>query len=120
MPSSRYPRQPADRTSLLLGCLSTVGRAIFWLATALAFSIALEWLSLALWRPEAGARYSEQMLAQELTYLNEDFRQSLLTSDPARYAERFMAASYIVLFQWTRLERVLRWLNEPARPNELG
>lgn len=66
------------------------------LLIALIFSILLEWTGIIFWWPEQGARHSEQMLANELEYLNDDFERGILPSRPialARAAARKVRAA---------------------------
>lgn len=71
-----------------------------------------------LWWPEQRTLHSERMLAQELTYLNADFRRSLLTSDTVAYAQRFMKLSQTVFIEWTGLAERIAWFNRPPMPSD--
>lgn len=54
------------------------------------------------------------MLRAEIAYLDGDFRDSLLSSDPARVARRTANRAYHLLFETTRLERAGDWLRQAA------
>lgn len=110
-------RHPAQR-GLLSRALGNVVRAAAWLAAALLFSIVVEWAGMLLWWRDDGAVHSRAMLQQELNYLNEDFRRSVVTSDPTRYARRFADTSYRYLFEWTRIVDFIRWLKQPPRQDD--
>lgn len=110
-------RHPVQR-GLLSRALGSVVRLFSWLVAALLFSIIIEWAGMLWWWKDEGSLHSRAMLQQELRYLNEGFRQSVVTSDPGRFARRFADNFYHYLFEWTRLVDFNRWLNQPPRPNE--
>ncbi|MCU7801178.1 MAG: TIGR03747 family integrating conjugative element membrane protein [gamma proteobacterium symbiont of Lucinoma myriamae] len=64
---------------------------------------------------ESGSEHANKMLEIEIEYLNEDFRQSLLTSSPALFAREMADTSYYYLFEWTGLIRFIEWAgsNQP-------
>ena len=64
------------------------------------------------WWPEEGLAHSRRMLVNELGYLGNDFRGSLLTSDPARLAAGLSEGAHSLLFEATRLDQVSEWLRE--------
>tara|TARA_R110002110_G_scaffold158656_1_gene356127 strand:+ start:5688 stop:6422 length:735 start_codon:yes stop_codon:yes gene_type:complete len=103
--------------SRLFGRLS---QAFNWLLFALAFSIVLEWLGMVFWWPEEGLRHSRKMLAAEVGYLQVDFRRSLVSDDPARFAQTMADRTYRVLFEMTRLVDVIDWLAGPPQTEESG
>lgn len=110
-------RHPAQR-GLLSRALGSVARVAGWLVAALLFSIVIEWAGMLLWWKDEGSLHSRAMLQQELSYLNEDFRRSAVSSDPARFARRFADGFYHYLFEWTHLVDFIRWLKQPPKPGE--
>lgn len=110
-------RHPAQR-GLLSRALGSIARVAGWLVAALLFSIIIEWAGMLLWWKDEGSLHSRAMLQQELSYLNEDFRRSAVSSDPARFARRFADGFYHYLFEWTHLVDFIRWLKQPPRPDE--
>ena len=60
------------------------------------------------------------MLATEISYLDTDFRRSVVTSDPARFAKRFADNTYHYLFEVTRFVDFIRWVSPPPVMNEQG
>lgn len=110
-------RHPAQR-GLLSRALGSIARVAGWLVAALLFSIVIEWAGMLLWWKDEGSLHSRAMLQQELSYLNEDFRRSAVSSDPARFARRFADGFYHYLFEWTHLVDFIRWLKQPPRPDE--
>jgi len=65
------------------------------------------------WWPELGVRHSERMLAQELRYLNDDFKESLFHARPLQLVRR--AAALIQRgTQAVGFERLIAWL--PSNP----
>ena len=87
---------------------------------SLLFSIVVECIGMVIWWPEAGLDHSRQMLAQEIEYLDRDFRQSVLSSDPGRFARTIAARAHYVLFELTRVVRLTEWLSQPPSNNEAG
>ena len=110
-------RHPAQR-GLLSRALGSIARVAGWLVAALLFSIIIEWAGMLLWWKDEGSLHSRAMLQQELRYLNEDFRRSAVSSDPARFARRFADNFYHYLFEWTHLVDFIRWQKQPPRPDE--
>ncbi|HBX73019.1 MAG TPA: TIGR03747 family integrating conjugative element membrane protein [Halieaceae bacterium] len=113
------PAQNVQQGTLtrLLGRLS---QALYGLLFALLFSIVLEWLGMVFWWPDQGLRHSRDMLAAEAGYLQMDFRRSLVSTDPAHFAQTMADRAYVVLFEWTRLVDVLGWLGTPPAVEESG
>jgi integrating conjugative element membrane protein (TIGR03747 family) len=60
------------------------------------------------------------MLAAELGYLDADFRRSVVTSDPARFARSVADTIYYALFELTRIVDALDWLSRPPAAGEEG
>ncbi len=114
-----HPAQNGQQGTLtrLLGRLS---QALYWLLFALLFSIVLEWLGMVFWWTEQGLQHSRDMLAAEVGYLQMDFRRSLVSTDPAHFAQTMADRAYVVLFEWTRLVDVLSWLGTPPAVGESG
>ena len=110
-------RHPIQR-GLLTQTLGGIARVVSWLMAALLFAIVIEWAGMLLWWKEQGPRHSRAMLQQELSYLNEDFRRSAVSSDPARFARRCADGFYHYLFEWTHFVDFVRWLKQPPRPGE--
>ncbi len=116
---SAHPAQTAQQGTLTR-LLGRVSQAVYWLLFALLFSIVLEWLGMVFWWPDEGLRHSREMLEAEVGYLQTDFRRSLVSSDPARFAQTVADKAYVVLFEWTRLVDVLGWLGTPPAAGESG
>ncbi|HBQ39180.1 MAG TPA: TIGR03747 family integrating conjugative element membrane protein, partial [Halieaceae bacterium] len=95
-----HPAQNVQQGTLTR-LLGRVSQAVYWLLFALLFSIVLEWLGMVFWWPDQGLRHSREMLAAEAGYLQMDFRRSLVSSDPARFAQTVADKAYVVLFEWT-------------------
>ncbi|MDO8864273.1 DUF4400 domain-containing protein [Haliea sp. E1-2-M8] len=90
-----HPAREVQQGSLtrLFGRLS---QALNWLLFALVFSIALEWLGMVFWWPQEGIQHSRKMLTAEVGYLQVDFRRSLVSDDPARFAQTMALCVNIV------------------------
>ena len=111
------PRHPAEM-GLLTRTVHGAIKFASWLVLALIFSILLEWAGMFFFWRDEGAAHSRAMLARELSYLNEDLRQSLLVSHPAQFAARSGEALYHYLFEWTHIVDLLQWLKTPQRPQD--
>jgi integrating conjugative element membrane protein (TIGR03747 family) len=85
---------------------------------ALVFSIIIEWMGMVFWWPEEGVQHSRSMLAQELGYLNTDFRRSVLTSDPVQFARGWADIFHYYLFEWTHFTDLLAWLGAPPSADD--
>lgn len=114
------PRRTAVRQGLISKGLTAVAQAIKWLLFSLVFSIIIEWVGMSLWWPEQGLDHSRMMLSNEISYLDTDFRRSVVTSDPARFARKVADGAYHYLFQVTRFVAFIRWVSPPPRAEETG
>ena len=114
------PRRRVVQQGLISKSLTAAAKVIQWLMLSLLFSILVEWAGMLLWWPEEGTGHSRAMLATEISYLESDFRRSVVTSDPARFARRFADNSYHYLFEVTGFVDFLRWVSPPPAVNEQG
>ena len=76
------PRRRVVEGGLISKSLTAIAKIIQWLLLSLVFSIIIEWAGMVLWWPEEGIEHSRTMLAREISYLDTDFRRSVVTSDP--------------------------------------
>lgn len=114
------PRRTAVRQGLFSRGLATISQAILWLLFSLLFSIVVEWVGMNLWWPEQGLDHSRAMLTQEISYLDTDFRRSIVTSDPARFAKEVADGTYHYLFEVTRVVAFIHWVSPSPRQEEQG
>ena len=114
------PRRRVVQQGLFSKTLSAVAKVILWLLFSLLFSIIVEWAGMVLWWPDEGVDHSRTMLITEISYLDNDFRRSVVTSDPARFAKRFADNSYHYLFEVTRFADFIQWVSLPPRKSEQG
>lgn len=112
------PRRTAIRQGIITKGLATIAQALKWLLFSLLFSIAIEWIGISLWWPEQGLEHSRVMLSNEISYLNSDFRRSIVTSDPARFAKKVADGTYHYLFEVTRIVSFIRWISPRAHTEE--
>ena len=113
------PYHPA-RNGFVAAMLSRAAKAIRWLMLSLLFSIVIECVGMVIWWPELGLDHSRQMLEQEIEYLDQDFRHSVLSSDPGRFARTMAERSHYLLFELTGVERLTEWLSRPPANDETG
>jgi integrating conjugative element membrane protein (TIGR03747 family) len=114
------PRRQVVQEGLISKSLTAATKVIQWLLLSLLFSILVEWAGMVLWWPDEGLDHSRAMLATEISYLDTDFRRSVVTSDPARFAKRFADHTYHYLFEVTRFVDFIQWVSPPPVPNEQG
>ena len=114
------PRRTAIRQGLFTRVLATISQALLWLLFSLLFSILVEWVGMVFWWPQQGLEHSRSMLAKEIGYLNSDFRRSVVTSDPARFAKEVADGTYHYLFEVTRIVAFIHWASLPLRHEERG
>ena len=114
------PRRRDVQQGLISKILTAIAKVIQWLLLSLLFSIIIEWVGMVLWWPDEGLDHSRAMLASEISYLDNDFRRSVITSDPAQFAKRFADNTYHYLFEVTRFIDFIRWVSPPPAMNEQG
>jgi len=114
------PRRRVVQEGLISKSLTAAARVIQWLLLSLLFSIIVEWAGMVLWWPDEGLDHSRTMLAKEISYLDTDFRRSVVTSDPARFAKRFADNTYHYLFEVTRFVDLIHWVAPQPTANEKG
>ncbi len=114
------PRRQVVQQGLFSKTLSAVAKLIQWLLFSLLFSIIVEWAGMVLWWPDEGVDHSRTMLATEISYLDNDFRRSVVTSDPARFAKRFADNTYHYLFEVTRFVDFIQWVSPSPLKYEQG
>ncbi len=114
------PRRRDVQQGLISKILTAIAKVIQWLLLSLLFSIVIEWVGMVLWWPDEGLDHSRTMLASEISYLDNDFRRSVVTSDPARFAKRFADNTYHYLFEVTRFVDFIRWVSPLPAVNEQG
>ena len=118
--TSSDPRRTAVQQGLFSRALATISQAILWLLFSLMFSIVVEWVGMVYWWQDEGLDHSRTMLANEISYLDTDFRRSVVTSDPARFAKEVADGTYHYLFEVTRVVAFIHWVSPPPRPEEPG
>jgi len=114
------PRRRVVQEGLISKSLTGVTKVILWLLLSLLFSIIVEWAGMVLWWPDEGLEHSREMLSKEISYLDIDFRRSVVTSDPARFAKRIADGTYHYLFEVTRFVDLIRWASPQPVSNEEG
>ena len=114
------PRRTGVRQGLFTRALAMISQALLWLLFSLLFSILVEWVGMVFWWPQQGLEHSRSMLAKEIGYLNSDFRRSVVTSDPARFAKEVADGTYHYLFEVTRIVAFIHWASLPLRHEERG
>ena len=114
------PRRTAVQQGVFTKSLTAVAQIIQWLIFSLIFSIIIEWAGMVFWWLDEGIDHSRTMLAEEIHYLDTDFRKSIVTSDPVRFAKQVADKSYHYLFEFTGLVGFVRWVSILPIVNEKG
>jgi integrating conjugative element membrane protein (TIGR03747 family) len=114
------PRRTVVQKGLISKSLTATAKIIQWLLLSLVFSILVEWAGMVLWWPDEGLDHSRTMLDNEIRYLDTDFRRSIVTSDPARFAKRVADGSYHYLFEVTGFVGFIQWVSPPPATHERG
>jgi len=116
--AERAAARPAPvRQGAFARAVATLTQGLAWLLLALGLAILMEWTGMLLWWPEQGVAHSRALLAREVEYLDRDFRQSLLASNPARFARRAAGTAHHSLFEATGVMRILDGLARPPGPD---
>lgn len=82
--AQRPPPQPIQRPGLIVSAISLVLRIIGLLIASLLFSILVEFAGLLLFWSDQGWRHSQAMLTNELRWLSEHFKFSLIIQQPGQ------------------------------------
>ncbi len=114
------PRRRVVQEGVISKSLTATAKLCQWILFSLLFSIIIEWVGMILWWPDEGVDHSRKMLVQEISYLDTDFRRSVVTSDPARFAKQIADGTYHYLFELTRFVDLMRWVSPQPMPKEKG
>ncbi len=114
MTERKDPRRPVTQPGTSGRLLTGIAQCLKWLVLSLAFSIVIEWIGMLFWWEEQGLQHSRQMFTNELHYLGEDFKRSIITSNPLQFAQRVVDGIYYALFEFTHLDDLIHWLAQPV------
>ena len=118
--ATRDASHQAARPGFVARAVSAIGRAIRWLLLSLLFSIVIECVGIVFWWPDVGLGHSQQMLAQEIDYLDRDFRQSIVSANPGRLAKAMAVQAHHYLFEVSGVLKLIGWLSRPPSAGETG
>lgn len=90
------PPQPTQRPGLIMSAIGLVLRIISLLIASLLFSILIEWAGLLFFWGDQGWRHSQGMLTNELGWLSEHFKSSLILQQPGQMIVQILD----LLTQW--------------------
>jgi len=80
---------------------------------SLFLSVIVEWLGMLFWWPEQGSRHSLDMVANEINYVNKDFRESnALGYSPIEFIDTIYSTFYDVDEENGSVKKVIKWLDE--------
>ena len=110
--SSNTQRHPAER-GIISQTFHVIFQTVALMLAALLFSIVVEWVGMVFFWPDEGTDHSRDMLAAELTYLNEDFKRSIVTTSPTLFAKDFADTFYYYGFEKTGFVKFIAWMKAP-------
>lgn len=94
------PPQPIQRRGLIISAIGLVLRIISLLIASLLLSILIEWAGLLFFWGDQGWRHSQGMLTNELGWLGEHFKSSLILQQPRQMIVQVLD----LLAQWLLVE----------------
>ena len=118
--AAQDPRRTAARPGILSRIFGTAARLVMWILLSLVFSVIIEWVGMTLWWPQQGNDHSREMLVRELGYLDQEFRRSVVTSDPMQFAKQIVERTHYLLFEVTGFENFVRVGLAPTRTKRKG
>lgn len=110
------PRQPIQRPGLITSAIGLILRIIGLLIASLLFSILIEWAGLLFFWGDQGWRHSEAMLTNELRWLSEHFRFSLIVQQPGQTIVQILD----FLKQWLLVKTGFADFAQQARASSQG
>ncbi|NIB44040.1 TIGR03747 family integrating conjugative element membrane protein [Pseudomaricurvus alkylphenolicus] len=117
---SQDPRNRVVQRGFWSNLLTGFAQCLKWLVVSLLFSIIVEWIGMTFWWEAQGIDHSQQMLANELSFLGTDVQHSLLTDNPTTYADSLSKWFHVLLFEYTRILELIEWLSPEPAPGEKG
>ncbi|KTB93799.1 hypothetical protein AO069_04255 [Pseudomonas syringae pv. syringae PD2774] len=110
------PPQPIQRPGLIISAISLVLRIIGLLIASLLFSILIEFAGLLLVWGDQGWRHSQAMLTNELGWLSEQFKYSLIIQQPGHTIVQWLN----FLIQWLLVKTGFADFAQQARLSSQG
>lgn len=96
--------KPQSKPGLIARWFSRIATMLIWLFFAVLMSIASEWIGMNTSWPEEGVNHSKNMLEAEIQYVNKDFKNSLLISNPVVFTKKAASSAYDWVFVKTGIE----------------
>lgn len=110
------PPQPIQRPGLIISMIGLILRIIGLLIASLLFSILIEWAGLLFFWGDQGWRHSEAMLTNELRWLSEHIRFSLIVQQPGQTIVQILD----FLRQWLLVKTGFADFAQQARASSQG
>lgn len=105
MAENKDPRTRSGFIGTWIGRFMTM---FVWLLLALFMSIITEWIGMNTKWKDQGSEHSRDMVQSELSYLNKDFRQSLIVQKPVEFAENIAVKMHTYMYEKTGVMGYLR------------
>jgi len=97
--ATRTPPREVQKPQGFWGKLLSLPFRLLWLLLAsLLLSLLFEYIGIAFFWTDEGYKHSQQMFSTELGWLNEQFRRSLMLSEPGKSIGILMHGAYDILF----------------------
>ncbi|MCX9150149.1 TIGR03747 family integrating conjugative element membrane protein [Pseudomonas sp. TB1-B1] len=110
------PPQPIQRPGIIVSAIGLVLRIIGLLVASLLFSILIEFAGLLLFWGDQGWRHSQAMLTNELDWLSEHFKSSLILQQPGQTIVQWLD----FLNQWLLVKTGFADFAQQARVSSQG
>jgi len=78
----------------------------------LLFSVIVEWIGMTLWWPGEGVGHSRNMLEKELSYINDDFSETVISSHPVVFVETVADKFYYYAYEKTKIITFIEWVSK--------
>ena len=98
--------------------ITLLAKIIQWFLLSLVLAVFVEWVGMTWWWSEDSVGHSRRMLEVERRFLGTAFQRHLLEIEPARLSEDIGHRLSFVIFDLTRLNRVMEWAVQAPSPNE--
>lgn len=119
---SAAPARQGDgqQQGLIAALFRLFGTLFFVLLFSFIFSIIAEWVGMTYFWPDQKVTHAKELLIKEFSYLNQDFRKTLVAEDGVVFAKKFSDKMYYTVFEITGLKRMLEMAQQPFNGNEKG
>ena len=116
--SRRPPSRSNEEAGFFTSAITLVAKIIQWFLLSLVLAVALEWVGMIWWWSDDGVGHSRRMLEVERRFLGSAFQRHLLALEPARLGDDIGQRLSVIIFDLTRLNRVMARAARPPLRDE--